>query len=82
MRNRCERPTNNRYELYGGRGITVCKRWETFENFLADMGPRPDGDYSIDRENNDGNYEPGNCTWATRSKQMRNRRKFKHKRNR
>jgi len=70
---RCTNPNNNRYSDYGGRGITVCDRWLKFENFYADMGDRPDG-MSIDREDNDGNYEPDNCRWATDEEQRYNKR--------
>lgn len=72
MRKRCTDKKHNRYWSYGGRGIVVCQRWESFENFLADMGECPAG-RSIDRINNDGNYEPSNCRWATYKQQNRNR---------
>lgn len=72
MKARCFNPNNRKYPRYGARGITVCERWLVFENFLADMGPRPSPRHSIDRINNDGNYEPSNCRWATMPEQMRN----------
>jgi hypothetical protein len=75
MMARCYRRTNNRFSEYGGRGITVCGRWKgDFAAFLADVGHRPSPRHSIDRTNNDGNYEPSNVQWATKQKQGRNKR--------
>jgi hypothetical protein len=73
MRLRCENPNATQFKDYGGRGITVCARWADFDAFLADMGPRPEG-LTLDREETDGNYEPGNCRWASRKEQQANRR--------
>lgn len=68
---RCNNPNNHAYNYYGGRGITVCDRWKSFENFLIDMGERP-GRKTIDRINVNGDYEPGNCRWASMKEQRRN----------
>lgn len=74
LRNRCNNPKNPQYEDYGGRGIYVCARWASFTCFIADMGPKPSPAHSIDRVNNNGPYIPGNCRWADKTTQVRNRR--------
>lgn len=75
MISRCHRKSDNRFRFYGARGIAVCNKWrQSFMAFASDMGPRPSPAHSIDRINNDGNYEPGNCRWATRDVQMHNKR--------
>jgi hypothetical protein len=81
---RCYNKSTRSYPDYGGRGITVCPRWRgSFPNFLADMGPRPEPreEYSLDRIDRDGNYEPGNCRWATARTQVHNRRPWRYRDN-
>lgn len=80
MLSRCSNSKLKAYKYYGARGIKVCESWLKFENFLNDMGSKPDG-LSIDRINNDGNYEPSNCRWATNKEQLINRRPLSSKKN-
>ena len=80
MKNRCLNPKDPGYADYGGRGITVCERWRnSFENFLADIGLKPDPKLWLERIENNGDYEPGNCKWATTKEQYINRRPNKEK---
>lgn len=72
MRQRCNCPTAHNYKHYGGKGVKVCEKWNSFEAFLADVGHRPGPKHSIDRIDNSRGYEPGNCRWATQAEQVRN----------
>lgn len=77
MRTRCNLPSASNYQYYGGRGIRVCERWDSYQNFLADMGERPAGK-TLDRwPNKDGHYELGNCRWATKREQRANQREYR-----
>ena len=79
MKSRCLNENAQSYVDYGGRGITICDRWiDSFANFHKDMGDKPSPSHSIDRENNEGNYEPSNCRWATQLQQVRNQRMKKN----
>jgi hypothetical protein len=75
IRTRCNNVKSTYYKNYGGRGISVCSRWMEYQNFLSDMGRAPSVKHQIDRIDNDGNYEPGNCRWVTRTENMRNTRR-------
>jgi hypothetical protein len=78
MKDRCLNSDNPKFHHYGGRGIKICKRWQSFGNFLADMGPRPSPQHSLDRRNTNGDYKPNNCRWVTRDIQVNNTRSSRY----
>jgi hypothetical protein len=73
MKSRCEKPDDQAYPRYGERGISVCARWQSLANFIADVGPRPSPEYTLERKNNNRGYKPSNCIWATMKDQSNNR---------
>lgn len=75
MRDRCYNQRSQDYANYGGRGIVVCERWESYDNFLTDVGRKPGPGYSLDRIDNEAAYSPGNCRWATKAEQAQNQRR-------